>query len=156
VTFPSRLRRQNLKTAFAAHLRKDMTDAERVLWAALRSKQIAGLKFRRQQPIGPYVVDFYCSAAKLIVELEGDQHGADRTVRYDEARSLWLVQQGYRVLRFPKAGVLRSRQVVIDSILHHLEEHGVPLPGNASGVSDFGLRKLHWSFRLRPQPSRGG
>jgi very-short-patch-repair endonuclease len=123
-------------------LREDMTDAERVLWAALRSKQIAGLRFRRQQPIGPYVVDFCCSAAKLIVELDGDQHGVDCTVRYDEERSLSLVQQGYRVLRFPNADVLRSRQVVIDSILHHLEEHGVPLPGNASGVSD--------------PPSRGG
>jgi len=57
VTFSNRLRRQNLKTAFAAHLREDMTDAERRLWAILRSKQVNGLKFRRQQPIGPYVVD---------------------------------------------------------------------------------------------------
>ena len=142
MTFPSRLRRQNLKTAFAAHLREDMTDAERVLWAALWSKQIAGLRFRRQQPIGPYVVDFYCSAAKLIVELDGDQHGADRTVLYDEARTQWLVRQGYRVLRFPNADVFTNRQVVVDSIVHHLEEHDIPLPGNASGVSD--------------PPSRGG
>jgi very-short-patch-repair endonuclease len=143
VTFASRLRRQNLKTAFAGHLREEMTDAERVLWAALRSKQVGGVKFRRQQPIGPYVVDFYCAAAKLIVELDGDQHGADGAVAYDEARTRWLMEQGYFVLRFANADVFKNRQVVIDNIVQHIEDLDIPLPGNAFGLSDPPFRLRH-------------
>lgn len=142
MTFANRLRRQNLKTVFAAHLREEMTDAERRLWAVLRSKQVGGVKFRRQQPIGPYVVDFYCSAAKLIVELDGDQHGADDAVQRDESRTLWLNEQGYRVLRFANWEVMKERERVVGAIVHDLEEHDVPLPGNAFGISD--------------PPSRGG
>ena len=142
MTFPSRLRRQHLKTAFAAHLREDMTDTERRLWAILRSKQMGGLKFRRQQPIGPYIVDFYCSTAKLVIELDGDQHGADHNALYDEARSDWLMQRGYRVLRFPNADVFKKQQFIIDSIVRALEEHDVPLPEICSANFD--------------PPSRGG
>jgi very-short-patch-repair endonuclease len=141
VTFPSRLRRQNLKTEFARHLRSEMTDAERRFWAVLRSKQIAGLRFRRQQPVGPYVADFYCSAAKLVIELDGDQHGADRAMAYDDARTNWLETHGYHVLRFPNRDAYNSRAVV-DAIVHFCVEHDIPLPENASGVFD--------------PPSRGG
>jgi very-short-patch-repair endonuclease len=144
---PSRLRRRELKQPFAARLRADATDAERILWSHLRSKQIAGLRFRRQQPIGPYVVDFFCSPAKLIIEIDGDQHGADRSIMYDEARTQWLRQRGYSVLRFPNADVFRNGQFIVDSIAHHLEEHGIPLPEVVSSLA------LANNF---DPPSRGG
>jgi very-short-patch-repair endonuclease len=132
VAFPSRLRRQTLKTAFAHHLREDMTDAERLLWAALRSKQIGGIRFRRQQPIGPYVVDFFCAAAKLIVELDGDQHGADGAVERDQQRTQALIKQGYRVVRFANWEVLRERERVVGAIVHHIELRDIPLPDPAA------------------------
>ena len=69
-------RRRILKHERAHELRASATESERRLWSLLRRKQMAGLRFRRQQTIGPYIVDFYCSATKLIVELDGDQHGA--------------------------------------------------------------------------------
>jgi very-short-patch-repair endonuclease len=142
VTFPSRLRRQHLKTAFATHLREDMTDAERRLWAILRSKQVGGLRFRRQQPIGPYIVDFFCAAANLIVELDGDQHGVAAAIIYDAHRTRWLQERGYQVMRFANWEALRERERVVGAIVHHIEQHDIPLPGNAFGISD--------------PPSRGG
>jgi very-short-patch-repair endonuclease len=125
---PSKVRTRELKQPFATHLREEATDAERKLWSVLRSAQVAGLRFRRQQPIGPYVVDFCCSSAKLIIELDCDQHGADHNALYDEARSDWLMRRGYRVLRFPNADVFKKQQFIIDSIVHVLEEHGTKLP----------------------------
>ncbi|MDE2267049.1 MAG: DUF559 domain-containing protein, partial [Alphaproteobacteria bacterium] len=110
--------------------------------AALRSRQIAGLRFRRQQPIGPYIVDFYCSPAKLIIELDGDQHGADRNAAYDDSRTRWLTERGYCVLRFPNADVFKKLPYIVDSIVHRLEEHGIPLPEICSANFD--------------PPSRGG
>ena len=128
MTYPSRLRRQSLKTAFAVRLREEMTDAERLLWAALRCRQIGGLRFRRQQPVGPYIADFFCAMAKLIVELDGGQHGEKRAVVYDENRTRWLAERGYRVMRFPNEDVFKNRQIIVDAIVHHCEEHGIPLP----------------------------
>lgn len=142
MTFPSRLRRQNLKIVFATYLREEMTDAERYLWTALRFKQMSGLRFRRQQPVGPYVTDFFCARAKLIVELDGDQHGSEKAMASDRARSEWLKARGYSVLRFPNREAFRNRQGIVDAIVRHCEEHDIPLPGNAFGLSD--------------PPSRGG
>lgn len=102
-----------------------MTDAERILWAGLRGKQVAGMRFRRQQPIGRYVADFYCPAARLIVELDGDQHGSAQAMLYDDARTQWLRHEGYYVLRFANGDVLRGRDRVIDSIAHCIEERSV-------------------------------
>lgn len=132
MTFPSRLRRQSLKTTFAHHLRDEMTDAERLLWVGLRAKRIGGIRFRRQQPIGPYVVDFFCAAAKLVVELDGDQHGADAAVERDRPRTQWLEEQGYRVVRFANWEVLRERERVIGAIVHDIEEYDIPLPDPAA------------------------
>jgi very-short-patch-repair endonuclease len=92
---------------FARTLRKHPTDAEHSLWIALREFKQAGLHFRKQAPIGPYVADFACHRAKLIVELDGDQHGEDRNVAYDAKRSAFLNSLGYRVLRFANWEVLR-------------------------------------------------
>jgi very-short-patch-repair endonuclease len=73
---------------FARHLRSAQTDAETLLWSRLRAHRLMGLKFRRQQPVGPYVVDFYCPEKKLIVELDGGQHLEQ--AKYDASRDAWL------------------------------------------------------------------
>jgi len=79
----------------AVRLRHNQTDVERKLWLAVRDRRLLDAKFRRQVPIGPYVVDFLCLDAKLIIELDGGQHADE-----DSARQTWLEQNGYRVLRF--------------------------------------------------------
>ena len=82
----------------ARELRKNLTDAERMLWAALRLRQIEGYKFRRQRPIGPYIVDFVCLEKSLVIEVDGGQH--EGQLVHDTSRDAWLESQGYRVLRF--------------------------------------------------------
>ena len=82
----------------ARQLRRDSTDAEQTLWRALRAKHFAGLKFRRQQPIGPYIVDFVSFQAALVIELDGGQH--DEQAERDETRTLYLNSRGLQVLRF--------------------------------------------------------
>jgi very-short-patch-repair endonuclease len=121
-------RRHALKFKLAACLRDSATDAERKLWSLLRSKQFAGLRFRRQQPIGCYIVDFYCSPAKLIIELDGEQHGEEGHARYDEIRTNWLLVHGYHVLRFSNVEFLKTPQIVLDGIAHVLDECAIPLP----------------------------
>jgi very-short-patch-repair endonuclease len=103
---------------FARTLRKNETDAEQALWRGLREFKLANLHFRRQAPIGPYVADFACHRAKVIVELDGDQHGTDEGVAYDAERTAFLEARGYRVIRFANWEVLKERQRVLDYILH--------------------------------------
>lgn len=126
VAYPQR--RRSMKQEQASQLRNAATDAERKLWSMLRNKQFGGLRFRRQQPIGPYIVDFFCSPAKLIVELDGDQHGEDRNVLYDEARTRWLSARGYSILRFPNGEFLKHPEIVVESIWNALESSAIPLP----------------------------
>ncbi|HMI96705.1 MAG TPA: DUF559 domain-containing protein [Micropepsaceae bacterium] len=121
-------RRRILKHERARDLRSSATEFERRLWSLLRRKQMAGLRFRRQQTIGPYIVEFYCSAAKLVVELDGDQHGTDGRLRYDETRTRWLTANGCHVLRFSNTELLQSLQSVLDGIWRAIQESGVPLP----------------------------
>jgi very-short-patch-repair endonuclease len=83
---------------YARGLRRRQTDAERKLWARLRDRRLLGVKFARQVPIGPYVVDFCCRERKLVVELDGGQHAMQK--EYDAERTLFLEALGYRVLRF--------------------------------------------------------
>jgi len=87
-----------MSTAKARELRTHPTDAERRLWQKLKRRQIAGIKFRRQLPIGPYIVDFVCLERRLVVEVDGGQHLEQ--IPQDEQRSQWLRAQGFRVLRF--------------------------------------------------------
>mgnify|MGYP001809758040 CR=1 FL=1 len=82
-------------------MRQDPTFAERVMWDRLRNRKLAGLKFRRQVPIGPFIADFLCKEASLIVEFDGPNHDT----AYDQRRDDWLGAQGYRVLRFPNNDV---------------------------------------------------
>ena len=107
-----------MANAFARKLRRNETDAEHILWRGLREFKQAGFHFRRQAPIGPYVTDFACHRAKLIVELDGDQHGEDSNAAYDAERTAYLNSRGYRVIRFANWEVLKERKRVLDYILH--------------------------------------
>ena len=98
----------------ARRLRANLTDAESRLWGQLRYRQIDNFRFRRQTPIGPYVVDFFCPSAKLIVEIDGGQH-ADRT-KEDGIRTEWLERKGYRVLRFWNNEVFDELEGVLEQI----------------------------------------
>ena len=84
----------------AKMLRKNMTEQEKVLWNILRSNKFYGLKFRRQVPIGNYVVDFVCEIHNLIIELDGGQHNEPDNIEYDKQRTEFLKNKGYKVLRF--------------------------------------------------------
>jgi len=105
-------------TAKARTLRRKFTDAELKLWKHLRGRQIGGEKFRRQQPLGRYVVDFVCLEKKLIVEVDGGQHAAPE---YDKERTLWLESEGFRVIRFWNNEVLKDQEGVLDAIYKELK-----------------------------------
>lgn len=98
----------------ARHLRRAQTDAERLLWARLRARQLSGAKFRRQRPIGPYLADFCCYEAALIVEVDGGQH-ADHLAA-DHVRTQYLQSCGFRVLRFWNTEVLNHLDAVLEAI----------------------------------------
>lgn len=102
--------------SIARRLRRRQTDVERNLWARLKSKQIEGVKFRRQQPLGPYVVDFVCLEKKIVVEIDGGHHNEDDVSLKDSDRAAWLVGEGYRVLRFWNNDVLNQMESVLEEI----------------------------------------
>ncbi len=110
----------------ARELRKNPTDAERMLWEHLRLRQIGGNKFRRQQPLGPYILDFVCLEKRVVVEVDGGQHSEQ--IAYDTKRSAWLEAQGFRVLRFWDNEVLRSIDVVKEVIAEALNSELNPPP----------------------------
>ena len=84
----------------ARQLRKNMTDSERTLWSRLRGKQLLGVQFYRQKPIGEYIVDFFAPKARLVVEVDGSQHMEIHHIQKDKARDQYLARVGFRVLRF--------------------------------------------------------
>jgi len=101
----------------AKRLRENSTGAEELLWRRLRRFPISGTHFRRQVPIGPYVADFACMAARLIIEVDGSQHGRrDDTRRRDDARTRWLEAEGYRVMRFWNNDLTANMDGVLDAI----------------------------------------
>ena len=107
------------KTNFARHLRKNQTEAEKLLWQALRNRQCGGYKFRRQVPKDKYVVDFLCEAQKLIVEVDGPTHeGAED---YDAARTCVLETMGYHVMRITNEDCFDDMDAVIEVIFQTLE-----------------------------------
>ena len=108
---------QKRLTGVARKLRNDMTDAERRLWSHLRASQLGGIKFTRQLPIGPFVVDFACRSARLAIELDGGQH-ADSPA--DDARTQIIEAHGYRVIRFWNNDVLQNTDGVLTAILEEL------------------------------------
>jgi very-short-patch-repair endonuclease len=121
---------------FAKQLRKDMTDAEKKLWYALRDRRFESFKFRRQVPVGKYIADFICQDCKLIVEVDGSQHEGSE---HDKERDAWLTSVGYRVLRFWNIDTFKALDGTLLAILDALNETPHPSRG----------------FRATPSPSRG-
>jgi very-short-patch-repair endonuclease len=104
----------------ARELRKNLTDAEQRLWQGLKRRQIEGVKFRRQQPIGDFIVDFVSFERRLIVEVDGGQHAEQ--LAYDEKRTRWLEAQGYKVLRFWDNDVLANTEAVMQAVFDAVEQ----------------------------------
>src|SRR5215510_5373697 len=100
----------------AKHLRRAMTRAEILLWHYLKAHHLDGLTFRRQAPIGPYIVDFVCHTAHLIVELDGETHDFDARQQHDAVRDAWLASRGYIILRFTNEQVLSNLEGVLTVI----------------------------------------
>jgi very-short-patch-repair endonuclease len=105
----------NLKD-LARQLRQNLTDSERVLWSRLRGKQLSGVQFYRQKPLGYYIVDFYAPQAKLVVEVDGSQHLEGHQADEDRLRDQYLESVGLRVLRFHSREVLAETEAVLEGI----------------------------------------
>ncbi|NMM45549.1 endonuclease domain-containing protein [Rhodospirillaceae bacterium KN72] len=110
----------------ARALRRNATDAETKLWSRLRNRQLNGMKFRRQAPLGPYFADFLCRETRLIIEIDGGQHDPER----DQDRTTFLNAQGYHVIRFWNHDVLANIEGVLTCITEHNSRgpHPNPLP----------------------------
>ena len=119
---------------FTKTLRQNMTDAEQLLWRHLRAHRMDGQKFRRQQPIGPYIVDFVHFGLRLIVEADGGQHVDSE---HDAARDAWLHSQGFTLLRFWNNDILHNTDAVLESIWNAVRagtpSSPAPLPQGARG-----------------------
>ena len=131
----------------ARKLRREMSLPEIVLWQALRKKGLARLRFRRQHPIGPYILDFYCPAARLAVEVDGLAHDTAAQARHDERRRAWLTQQGVRVLRIRASDVLKDGE--LEGVLLGIERAATPSGSLRSPPSPLG----GGGAALRPPPN---
>ncbi len=105
--------------------RREATPAERKLWGKLRARQLSGAKFRRQVWLGPFIADFFCAEARLIVEVDGDSH-ADQ-LDYDRRRTNWLAREGFRLVRVTNSDVMRN----LDGVLEHIAS-ALPSPSQPS------------------------
>jgi very-short-patch-repair endonuclease len=146
---------ERFRRATARRLRAKATETEILLWKRLRTIETAGTHFRRQVPIGPYVADFACMAARLVIELDGSQHNTDAIRLRDQIRTRWLESEGFRVIRFwnndlqNMDGVLEtvyaalygSRDAETEPLKHRRQRRRHPPPARAAP---------------RPSPSRGG
>ena len=116
----------------ARALRNNMSDAESKLWQELRLRQVDGVRFRRQHPIGHYIADFICLEKRLIIEVDGEQHTQEAHAARDAVRDRWLTAQGYRVMRFQTVEVYKGLDSVVDTIWGALQEMpSVPGPGRS-------------------------
>jgi len=106
----------DFKRKAAKALRENTTTAEDILWRQLRRIEIKGSHFRRQVPIGPYIADFACLKKRLVIEVDGSQHGNDVDSRRDEVRTRWLNSEGYRVMRFWNNDVMSKTEAVLEAI----------------------------------------
>ncbi len=107
-------RRDRTLTDLARRLRRNQTDAERFLWSKFRARQLNGARFRRQFPLAPYIADFCCEEARLIIEIDGGQHDAGR--EQDRVRTEFFERRGYRVIRFWNTDVLRNVDGVLEEV----------------------------------------
>jgi len=109
-------------------MRRTMNQTEWRVWDRLRGRKVGGWKFRRQHPIGPYYADFYCPAARLVVEINGPAHDGDAAWAYDARRTAWLEAEGYRVMRIAVEDIDEDFESVMDSILGALVAANSPSP----------------------------
>jgi very-short-patch-repair endonuclease len=114
----------SIRRAAARKLRANTTPHERTLWRALKEIPLEGSHFRRQAPIGPYIVDFFCPAKRLIIELDGGHHNDDEQAKRDAERQCWLESEGYRVVRFWNSQISRELNAVLERI--YVELYGSP------------------------------
>jgi very-short-patch-repair endonuclease len=130
------------KTHRARSLRANATKAERKLWRRLKSKQIEGLKFRKQHPIGPYILDFYCPEVKLCIEVDGGQHNESSHIQSDATRTNFLEAHGVTVIRFWNVEIFDNLDGVVEAIMEqawslkreiHLNRESVPSPWKGEG-----------------------
>jgi very-short-patch-repair endonuclease len=112
----ARLPKLDRTLTIARRLRRDLTEPERLLWMLLRDRRFAQYKFRRQVPIGPYIADFVCFSAKLVLELDGVQHLEARQAAHDLQRTAHLEQAGFRVLRIWNGHLFTERESVLEAI----------------------------------------
>ena len=113
-----------------------MTLPEGLLWRALKARKLDGLHFRKQHPIGPYVLDFYCDSQKLAVEVDGQVHGFGDRPQRDERRDAWLAAKGIRTLRFSAELVLQDVDDATNTIRGFLEQASRSTFGGAVGEAD--------------------
>jgi very-short-patch-repair endonuclease len=137
-----------VKTTRARRLRHNSTDAELRLWYRLRSRSIEDRKFVRQEPIGPYIVDFVCREARLIAEVDGGQHSGNEQ---DRIRDRWLTAHNYRVLRFWNHDVLKNMDGVLEVIAAAVRAESPPHP-TAHSASKTRVNALEGG---RPLPASG-
>jgi very-short-patch-repair endonuclease len=144
----------------AGYLRRNTTEAEKRLWHRLRKFDLEGSHFRRQVPIGPYIADFACMAARFVIGVDGSQHADDRGQEHDERRTRWLMKEGYRVLRFWNGDLVRNMDGVIETIYAVL--YGSPAAPPAA-LKQQRRRRVAASHvptlardARRPSPCRGG
>ncbi|MGB6056258.1 MAG: endonuclease domain-containing protein [Burkholderiaceae bacterium] len=110
----------------AKELRSHQTDAEQRLWYHLRAHRLMDLKFKRQKPVGPYIVDFICHEIQLVIEVDGGQH--QEAAEYDRRRDAWLRERGYQVLRFWNNEVMQQTDGVLEAIRVFVEGRRPPSP----------------------------
>ena len=113
----------NNKTILARNLRKNSTIQERRLWNLLKNRQFHNLKFKRQQPIGDYIVDFICKEAKIIIEIDGGQHNEPENIEYDKTRTEYLNTLGYKVIRFWNNEIYENIEGVILRLKEEINPH---------------------------------
>jgi very-short-patch-repair endonuclease len=135
---------------YARRLRREQTDAERKLWSRLRDRRLCGARFRRQHPIGPFISDFCCTEARLVIELDGGQHAL--RLREDQVRPKFLESQGYAVIRFWDTEISSNMDGILQRIVEALDAKGprpspYPLPGGERGSKR--------PIRMKPSPQRG-
>ena len=116
-------------TRIARNLRLRESWGERVMWSWLRERRFSDYKFRRQHPVGPHILDFFCNEAKLNAEVDGSQHGLPQNKMTDAARDAFLESEGIKVLRFWNGNLRRNKQAIRDTIWRSLQERAPhPLP----------------------------
>ena len=141
----------------AAHrLRLNQTDPEARLWRRLRNWPIQGTHFRRQVPIGPYIVDFACMAAHLVIEMDGSQHGIGENVIRDEARTRWLEAAGYRVIRFWNNDLVNNMDGVLERIFEAVHGSTIAAPAPFKHKRRERRQTTGHPTPARPQPSKLG